>query len=41
MHAMLEAHEFETEDGKGYEWEKFKTWILKKSGIGRLSVCDS
>ncbi|KAI8614846.1 hypothetical protein BC830DRAFT_1125409 [Chytriomyces sp. MP71] len=32
IHAMVEAHEFEVEDGKGYEWSKFKEWILRKSG---------
>ncbi|KAI9344865.1 hypothetical protein BDR26DRAFT_932450 [Obelidium mucronatum] len=30
--AMVTAYEFETENGKGYEWSKFHDWILHKSG---------
>ncbi|ORY41208.1 hypothetical protein BCR33DRAFT_786964 [Rhizoclosmatium globosum] len=32
IHAMVEAVEFEVDDGKGYEWDKFHHWIVHKSG---------
>ncbi|KAJ3012203.1 UNVERIFIED_CONTAM: hypothetical protein HDU68_001333 [Siphonaria sp. JEL0065] len=32
IRAMLLAHEFETGNGKGYEWNKFQEWVLHKSG---------
>ncbi|KAJ3196072.1 hypothetical protein HK101_010173 [Irineochytrium annulatum] len=33
IHAMLEAHEFET--NPGYPWAKLEHWILKESDAGR------
>ncbi|KAJ3029347.1 UNVERIFIED_CONTAM: hypothetical protein HDU68_012413 [Siphonaria sp. JEL0065] len=33
IHAAVEAHEFETDDGKGYEWEKFHHWLIHESGF--------
>ncbi|KAJ3022144.1 UNVERIFIED_CONTAM: hypothetical protein HDU68_009281 [Siphonaria sp. JEL0065] len=32
IHAMMEAHEYETGEGKGYEWTKFHDWMMNRSG---------
>ncbi|KAJ1558928.1 hypothetical protein HK405_012722 [Cladochytrium tenue] len=35
IHAMVEAHEFETEGGAGYPWPTFEKWIVNQSGCKR------
>ncbi|KAJ3337641.1 hypothetical protein HDU83_008581 [Entophlyctis luteolus] len=32
IHAMLEAHEFETEGPKVYTWDQFHHWVIHESG---------
>ncbi|KAJ1569644.1 hypothetical protein HK405_012017 [Cladochytrium tenue] len=36
IHAMIEAHEFETENG--YPWLEFKKWIINHSGYEKTPI---